>query len=77
MADIAGSRTCDDEINAALNEAQTRWPNLSRFEFATFMAGHSEWSDDGLHLNRGGQHAYARWLHEQPDAVSLVPPPES
>jgi hypothetical protein len=69
MGDPNNNRTCDDTVNAAITAAVTRWPNLSIFDFGAFMHGHTEWADDGVHLNPDGQNAYADWLHGQLDAV--------
>jgi lysophospholipase L1-like esterase len=47
------------------------------FDFAAFVAGHSEWSSDGLHLNAAGQHPYAAWLHAQLVEIYLEVPPQT
>ena len=71
VADARNVYTCDETMNAALADATTRWSNLTRFDFAGFMAGHPEWTDDPKHLNAEGQVAYAKWLHQQLDARYL------
>jgi hypothetical protein len=73
LADVNNAHTCDETINAALNDATTRWPNLLPFDFATFMQGHTEWAPDGTHLSTAGQKAYASWLRDQLDARYLAP----
>jgi lysophospholipase L1-like esterase len=71
VADARNMYTCDETMNAALTAATTRWSNLTLFDFAGFMTGHPEWTADSKHLNAAGQGAYAKWLHQQLDAIYL------
>lgn len=71
VADARNVYTCDETMNAALTDAATRWSNLALLDFAGFMTGHPEWTDDSKHLNATGQGEYARWLHQQLDALYL------
>jgi hypothetical protein len=68
MQDVDDQVTCDEPVNAALEEATTRWPNLSLLDFAAHMEGHPEWVVDGRHLSEEGKLAYADWLHAELDA---------
>jgi hypothetical protein len=76
MADVNNQRTCDETINAALNDATSRFSNLSLFDFAAHSQGHPEWSVDGTHLSADGRADYASWLHAQLDAIYDQPDPE-
>ncbi len=73
MADVNHRSTCDETINLALQDAASRWTNLTLFDFAAHMEGHPEWTVDGTHLNDDGQRAYASWLHDQLDAIYVDP----
>jgi len=69
MADPTGHTDCDEQINAALTDATSRWPNLSVLDYAGHMNPHPEWFADATHLNADGQQEYAVWLHAQLDAL--------
>jgi hypothetical protein len=77
MQDAQNLSTCDETVNAALNDAVARWTNLSIFDFGAFMVGHPEWTNDGIHLSGLGQFAYAGFLQGELDAIYLQtnPPP--
>ncbi len=75
MQDAMHLYTCDELINGALAAATTRWSNLTLFDFGAFVEGHPEWLDDGKHLNADGQGKYAKWLHQQLDAVYGIDAP--
>lgn len=49
-----------DQINAAIREAATRWPNMRVAEWAPMIAANPHWSGDGLHLNHEGRWAMAQ-----------------
>jgi hypothetical protein len=50
-------------INAALDAAQDRWPNLTVLDFDGFFADRDDLHmPDGVHPNRRGQEAIARYL---------------
>ncbi len=48
------------EINMAIRDAATRWPNMRVAEWAPMIAANPQWSTDGLHLNHDGRWAMAQ-----------------
>jgi hypothetical protein len=76
VADARDDRICDDVINDALEEATERWSNLTLLDFAAHMDGHTEWTDDNIHLNDAGRTEYADWLHDELDALYAPEEPE-
>jgi hypothetical protein len=78
MQDVLGLHTCDEVINAALQAATARWPDLGLLDLAAHMRGHPEWVElDSIHLSPAGRDEYARWLHRELDARFLTPEPTS
>jgi len=70
MQDHDDSYSCEGDINAALQAATTRYPNLTLLPYADFMNPHPEWfNNPGPHLNATGQQKCATWLKEQLDAI--------
>jgi hypothetical protein len=52
------------EINVAIREAATRWPNMRVAEWAPIIAANPQWSPDGLHLDLDGRRALAALVAE-------------
>jgi hypothetical protein len=76
MQDALDLFTCDEVVNAALEEATTRWPNLGLLDLASHVHGHAEWVEtDSRHLSPAGRDEYAKWLHRELDARFVTPEP--
>lgn len=62
-------------VNDALRSAQTHWPRLWVADFSARFGRHPEWFYDAsnVHLDPGGQLAYATWLRHVLDRTTSAP----
>jgi hypothetical protein len=68
-ADLA----CVTEINGALNDAASRWPNLTVYDLRSRFTDPTWFSTDLVHYTNAGNDAYAKFLHQMLDEAFVAP----
>lgn len=57
-------RRWEGSVNSAIAAGQERWPHVTVIDWHTIAGEHPEWfNEDRVHLNRTGQHEYAKLLY--------------
>lgn len=61
---VAEANPGRDQVNQAIREAATRWPNMRVADWAPMVGSNPHWTWDGIHLTHDGRWAMAHLVAE-------------